>query len=149
VLAWFRQLYSSDDLFCHAANVYLRYAAHEGKRAWLDHVRSDFNRLRDAPPSLNRLTEHSRRELIDLIAYGARVLHRKSKSDAEQVLQQLIARHGDAEVAMAANTAMRDLLGQASLAYHVIKQDFDHWVATGIVPRPTLTDLDDLMRSDR
>jgi hypothetical protein len=97
----------------------------------------------------NPLTTHSRRTLIDVLAYGARVLHKQASGDDERTLAELRTLHGDAQVVMAINSSMRELLNEATLAYHPIRQDFDHWVSTGLIPKPNLTDFDELMSSDR
>jgi hypothetical protein len=148
VMAWVRQIYSSDDLFAHAVNLYLRYIDNDGKHTWVSWVRKQFNELRTQPPALTPVNGYGRRELIDLFAYGARILHRQSDGDSEAALAKLCADHGDAEVAMAIDSSMRELVHEACLAYYPLKQDFDHWISTGAIPKPDVKDLDDLLRSD-
>jgi hypothetical protein len=149
VLAWFRQLYSSDELFTRAVNVYLRHVDDHGKHCWVSRVREHFKDLRKSKPALTPIDGYTRAQLIDLIAYGTRVLHHQSDYDAETLLADLIAKYGDAELGMAVNASMWDLLGQASLAYHPMKQDFSHWVATGAVLPPRSVDLSQILKSDR
>jgi len=148
VLTWFRQLYASDDLFVRACNLYLRHVDHAGKHFWVSRVRARFTELRTSKPCLTPVDDYTRAELIDLIAYGCRVLHRQSERDAEMRLENLVAKHGAAEVAMAVNASLWDLLGQATLLYHPIEQDFAHWVATAVVPPARSLDLKDIMESD-
>lgn len=149
VIAWVRQLYASDDLFNHACNLYLRQVRTGTKHHWLRHVRTRFNDLREAHHRFPNIPEVTRRELIDAFAYGARILHGESQCDSEGLINKLIMGHGREQLLMAFNGSMHDLVSRANLAYHLLKQDFEHWVSTGLIPSPTAPDLNELMNSDR
>jgi hypothetical protein len=129
--------------------LYLRQVRNGAKHDWLAYVRHKFNELRDDEPFLPNIPHVSHRQLIDLFAYGARILHRESEENAEEELKELVRLHGREQVAMAINACMHDLVGRANLAYHLIRADFNDWLNRNLIPPPDAPDARELLRSHR
>lgn len=140
-----RQLYSSDDVLNIACNVHLRHVGDERKRWWVQERKAAFNRHRRNPPHLSRLGECSTQEIIETVIYGSGIVHRRSKANSEEDLRVLVSKHGRECVVMGFNCACRDLCHFAFDIYHVVKQDFEHWITNEGCAGPDTFTLDELI----
>jgi hypothetical protein len=144
VLLSLRQLYSEDDVFNFACNDYRQHVAHDGKRFWVKDRKTLFNKVLSEPPGMMKIEGYSVREILDLVMYGSNEVHRESERNLEQPFKDAVTKYGEHHVYMSFAGAGRDLLGLAIQCYHVIKQDFDHWLTLEGVAGPDRLGLDDL-----
>lgn len=145
VILGIRQLYSSDNVFNIACGTYLRHVADDLKKLWVKERKDSFNRCRENPPHLLRLSQLTTREILDVFIYGSDMMHPRSKKNAEQELKNLLKKFGRERVVMAFNRACLDLCRCAFHVYPVVKQDFAHWVRNEDCAGPGRVSLDDLL----
>ncbi len=147
ILALVRQLYSSDDLFNKAANIYMRHVSDDGKRWWLKEVKTAFNESLSSHSHMPSIPGCSRRMLIDTLLYGAGIIHAPGATSSQADLMRLIAEHGKEKLMMTILSSMRDLVSWPSLAYHPIRQDFGYWTSACGMVHPDRPNVDSLFQT--
>lgn len=144
VLAYFRQLHAADKLYSKACDVYIAHVADVRKRHWVDHEKQSFELMIDEAPRFFQKTTSTRRKIIGMFMYGAGLLHSDSKYGEDRALRDLITNEGRHEAILLFNACLRDIYGMAVKVYHVIKQDFEHWIdGHGFTP-PTRLEIPNL-----
>jgi hypothetical protein len=146
VLGLFRQFLSSDRLFVHSCNTYKRFCSSQEKVIWIDFHQKRFNGLLKDQPGFPSFPL-DRSKLLEIFIYGINAFHSKSENNAEKELLELLQIHGQPKVLMAINSSLIDILGVAVQIFHVLKQDFDAWIADG-ADGGISVDLDQLFKSD-
>jgi hypothetical protein len=144
VLAYFRQLHAGDKLFLRACDAYLDHCGNEGKRAWIEREKATFKTMVDSPPVFFHDTTSTRREIIRMFMYGGGLLHSESKHGDELALASLIKSSGKHQAIVLFNSCLMDIYRASACVYHVIKQDFEHWIDDKKMTPPTRVDIPDL-----
>jgi hypothetical protein len=139
-----RQLYSNDDAFNFACNAYLQHVDHAGKQFWVKERKSMFNETRSTEPFVFQIENHTTQEVLDLLIYGCGEVHRQSDDNTEERLKQALTKYGQPHIFVTFGFAVRGLIQYAFEVYPVIKQDFDHWIATEGIAGPDRVGLDEL-----
>ena len=149
VLAYFRQLHAGDKVLASAVDAYVAHCGDGRKIHWVNERKHSFNKLVDSPPMFDTGGK-TRREVLRMFMYGARLLHGGEPhggSDAE--LAALISRLGKHQTIMMFNMCLRDFYGISNHVYHVLRQDFDHWINACGLTGPTRTEIRDLFTGYR
>lgn len=129
----FRQLYSSDrmdDLFNKACGIHNRHCPAECSHVWwVGHYRKFFNDFLNGEPKMFGVkAPFSARRYLDAFAYGAGVIHAKSKDATAQEDFNTIMQANSEEVAIFNyHFILHTLLGYVSLTIPVMRQNFYHW----------------------
>jgi hypothetical protein len=147
VLMPLRQLYSNDDVFNFACNAYLQHVDHTGKKWWVMERKSTFNKTLSGEPHFFKTESYTTREVLDLFIYGCNEVHRQSNDNTEERFKEAVQKYGPPHIFMVFGFASRELLRCAFDCYDVIKQDFDHWIASEGVAGSDRLFLDDLHNS--
>ena len=133
VILPFRQLYSKDgidDLFNRCCKLHNRHCPPEHPtHSWVEHYRERFNTILDEPVRLMNVdSDLSAKRWLDAFAYGARVVHATSKTDAPaNDLKALLGSHPREMVVLGYHYVLRQLLSCTWMAIGVIHQNVDHW----------------------
>lgn len=147
VLSYFRQLHSKkDQLFKKACESFLKTSSDPARNAWVEDQLQGFEQMIASPPIPFGGT-HSRKKIIEMFMYGARMLHAESEYGDDKRLSKLIQEQGTHRVACAFANSLWDILCSATTTYHVIKRDYNYWVTEcGLTP-PTRVAIPDLFKS--
>ena len=146
VLAYFRQLHAKDKLLVEATEAYLKHCNHGGKRFWVEHEKQGFVSAIDAPPGILE-TKRTQRRILQLFMYGAGLLHSTSNNGADIELAEFIEEHGEERAVAIFNGCLMRMFGSAAPIYHVIKQEFDHWLTHCSLAPPDRTAIDELFQN--
>lgn len=146
ILGYFRQLHAKDKLFEKAADAYLRHCGDGAKRFWVEHEKQAFIGAIDSPPGILE-TKRTNRRILQLFMYGAGLLHSTSNDGADAELAEFIGQHSKERAVSIFNSCLMRMYGDVVPAYHVIKQDFDYWVAKCSLAAPDRKAIDDLFES--
>ena len=147
VLAYFRQLHAGDALFTKSVDAYLEHCGDGRKAWWVDERRQAFVAMIDSPPAPWITDGATRREIVAMFMYGGGLLHSDSKHGDEVALQAFVAKHGQHKAVFIFNSCLLDFLRIAVHLYHVVRQDFHHWVAEMGLVGPTRISIQDLFAS--
>jgi hypothetical protein len=128
VLGYFRQLHAGDKLLLKACDTYIVHCGDDRKACWIRERRQAFAAMVDAKPTLFEVG-HTRREIVQMFMYGARLLHASSNHGDEDALAQLIASRGRYNAVSIFNHCLWDFLMIAAPVCEVIRQDYDSWIA--------------------
>lgn len=140
-----RQLYSEDEAFNHACNWYLRHVADGRKHDWVNERKDGFNRCRESEPFPFNAWNRTTREVVDLFIYGTGLVHRKADKDREAELREAASEYGREQVVIVFNVCCRNLCRYAFDVYHVIRQDFQHWITADGCVGPDKVFVQDLL----
>lgn len=146
ILAYFRQLHAMDKLFEKAADSYLKHCGDGAKRFWVEHEKQAFVAAIDIPPGILE-TKRTNRRILQLFMYGAGLVHSTSNDGADVELAEIITQHSKERAVSIFNSCLMRMFGDVVPAYHVIKQDFDHWVANCSLAAPDRKAIDDLFEN--
>lgn len=128
VLAYFRQLHAEDDLLRQACKCYTRHCGDSRKVWWVKERKRAFINSVGSSPCLFQAITATRREIIEMFMYGARLLHSASHRGHQERLRGFVAEHGQQKAVMIFNSCLMDLLSVAVVIYHVLRQDFEYWI---------------------
>jgi hypothetical protein len=145
VLMSIRLLISSDDVFNVACNWYLKHAADDRKRAWVNEHKRIFNERRQSHPAPLVIGTFTTQQLIDTFMYGSGLVHRNSDTESGADLVRAVEEYGRERVITAFNFASRDVCQSAFFVYHVIKQDYDYWIGQEGCQGPDRIDINALL----
>lgn len=149
VLAYFRQLHAGDKLLGNAVDAYVSHCGDRRKIDWVNERKHRFEVLVDSPPTFDTGGK-TRREVLQMFMYGARLLHGGTPhQNADKRLEELISRLGKHETVMMFNMCLRDFYGVANNVYHVVRQDFQHWIDNCSLAAPTRSEITDLFAGYR
>lgn len=146
ILAYFRQLHAGDKLLVNATDVYVAHCSDARKIWWVNERRQHFEALVDSPP----VPFHqgaTRREVIRMFMYGAGLLHATSNHGDDQKLADLISARGRHHAVAVFNHCLHDLFAVAIHVFHVIRQDYEHWIADHGLAKPDRDDIGVLFQS--
>jgi hypothetical protein len=150
ILLPIRQLYSSDNAFNQACKVYMRHTSDERKRWWVTETKRGFNSYLDSVPHPHGIEGYSVRELLDLVMYGAGLIHYgQSSPETRENFKRAVTKHRREWVIFAFIMCCQQLYGYANQVYFVLKQDYEEWVATEGCQPPDLVFLQGLFASHR
>jgi hypothetical protein len=148
VLAYFRQLHAGDKLLEKAAGTYLKHCSEQRKCDWMrDRIEAFKQMVDSAPPPFG--IGYTRREVIQLVMYGAGMLHAKSDHGDDAKLQSLVSEQGRESVVSIFNNCLLDLLSVAVVVYRVIRQDFESWLTDHQLAQPDRQRINELFASFR
>jgi hypothetical protein len=137
VLPFFRQLHSKKDrLFRKACEQFVSICNDPARNDWIHDQLISFEEMIESPP-IPFGGPHSRKKIIEMYMYGARLLHSESDHGDDQKLHEFIEQQGIPRVASAFNASLWDILNYATSTYRVIKRDFDYWLQHCELERPT------------
>lgn len=143
VLAYFRQLHAADRLFNRTCEVFIRTCGDKRKTLWMTEQLKLFKQMIDSSPV--PFTElGTRREIIKMFMYGAGLLHASSNDGADLRLSEMIGKHGKHRVVMVFNNCLWDILSEAVSIYHVVQREYDYWVNSCGLAKPTRIDIPSL-----
>jgi len=77
--------------------------------------------------------------------YGSGLVHRTSDKGCEAELARAVQEYGRERLVMAFNSACRDVCLSAFYVYHVIKQDYEHWIGPEGCQGPGRIDINALL----
>ena len=140
ILAYFRQLHTGDRLHQRACDAYINTCGDGRKIWWMTERRDSFNRMIDEPPRPFNVT-NTRREIIRMFMYGAGLLHANSSHGDDQRLADLIESNGKHRAVTIFNHCLHDFLTIAIPTYHVIKHEYDNWITTHGLMKPTRVEI--------
>jgi len=150
ILLPFRQLYSNDDALNHACKVYLRHTADERKRDWVKANKNAFNGFLDSAPKPHNIEQYSVRQLLDLVMYGAGLIHySQSERQTKQDFKDILAKHPRERVIFTLIWYCHQLYGYANRLYFVLRQDHHHWLTVEGCAPPDLVFMHQLFESRR
>lgn len=140
ILAYFRQLHAGDRLHERACNVFINTCGDERKNWWITERRDSFNRMIDQPPRPFNVS-YTRREIVRMFMYGAGLLHANSSHGDDQKLADLIESNGKHRAVTIFNHCLYDFLTIAITSYHPIKIEYDNWISTHELSKPSRVDI--------
>ena len=146
VLAYFRQLHAGDKLLANAADIYVEHCSDGRKTWWVDERKQSFEGLVDAEPTPFQVGA-TRREIIRMFMYGAGLLHATSHYGDDKKLAQLIESQGRHNAVTIFNHCLLDLLAVAVQIFHVVRQDYEFWIAEHSLERPSRDDIGTLFEN--
>jgi len=146
VLAYFRQLHAGDKLVAKACDVYIAHVGDERKQWWISERKQTFESLVDSPPALYNTDGKSRREIVRMFMYGARLLHSSSDHGDDAALDSFVLQYGQHKAVMIFNSCLMDFFRIAATIYPVIHQDYHHWVNNEGLAAASRTAIPDLFR---
>ncbi|HEY3969572.1 MAG TPA: hypothetical protein VGM05_33775 [Planctomycetaceae bacterium] len=146
VLAYFRQLHAGDKLVTKACEAYIAHAGDGRKQWWVNERKQSFESLIDSAPVPHNTSGHSRRQIMRMFMYGARLLHGSSSHGDDAALDAFISRHGRHEAVMIFNSCLMDFFRVAATIHPVICQDYRHWVSTDGLTAANRVGITDLFR---
>lgn len=76
--------------------------------------------------------------------YGAGLLHATSNDGSEAKLAEVLRTHGRYRVVMAFNQCLWDILSSSISVYHVLRQEFEHWIGSCGLAGPTRIEIPSL-----
>jgi hypothetical protein len=145
-----RQLYASDNAFNHACKVYLRHVEDERKRWWVGQTHKMFNAYLESVPSPHAIENYKVRELLDLVMYGAGLVHySQSKPETRQHFKDAVTRHQREWVIFTFIMYCRELYSYANRAYFILRQDYEYWLSAEGCRPPDLLFMRGLFTSHR
>jgi hypothetical protein len=143
-----RQLYSTssaDNLLQRTHRMYAQFCSDEGKRIWLDYDLQQYTRFLASPPFLMQECGKSTRELLDMIMYGTKLMHATSYMNAESDLQDFFDTHTPQKAKFELHQALKGLANHSVGLFHVVRQDFEHWLKDTSIAKPTAILLGDAL----
>ena len=146
MLAYFRQLHAGDKLLVKACEAYESHAGDGRKRLWVKDQRTRFELLVDSPPFPIDQSGKSRREIVRMFMYGARLLHSSSNQGDDAALSSFIDLHGQQVAVMIFNSSLVDFFRAAATLYPVIRQDYSHWIDNDGISKAQRVTIPDLFR---
>jgi len=146
ILGYFRQLHAGDKLLVNACDTYIAHCGDGRKAWWIEERKQAFENMVDAVPAPFQVG-FTRREIVRMFMYGARLLHATSNHGDDQKLADLIKAHGRHNAVAVFNHCLWDLLGIAAPVYNVIRQDYDSWITNHGLEGPGRDDIDTLFQS--
>jgi hypothetical protein len=148
VLLPIRQLYAEDDAFNRACKVYLTHVQDERKHAWVKEMKRTFNKHLDSSSGPLTVQNHTVRQLLDLVMYGAGLVHySKSARESVENFKQALENQPRERLAFAFIASCRFLYGFANNVHVVLRQDYEHWLSNLGCQQPDLVFLRDLFAS--
>lgn len=100
----------------------------------------------DIPPG-NLETRRTNRRILPLFMYGAGLLHSTAKDGADIELADFIKEHGKERAISIFNSCLMRMFGDVVPTYHVVKQDFNHWITDCSLAAPDRKSIDDLFEN--
>jgi hypothetical protein len=151
VLLPIRQLYSEDNAFNHACNVYLKHAEDRRKLAWVKEEKRAFDgMLKSNGWGPHRIDAYTVQDLLNLVMYGAGLVHyAKSDQQTQQNFKDVLARHPREWVVWNFIWYCRQVYDYAARVYFVLRQDHEHWTANEGCSSPDLVFMRRLFESHR
>ena len=146
VLGYFRQLHAGDKLLASAAEIYVAHCSDSRKTWWVEERKQNFEKLVDSEP-IPFQVGFTRREIIRMFMYGARLLHARSDHGDDTRLAKLIEAHGRHNAVATFNHCLYDLLAVAAQVFHVIRQDYETWISEHDLEGPGCDDIGSLFKS--
>lgn len=146
VLLALRQLYASDKLFNKAVKSYMRICGNAKKVTWMQQIKTEFDKYLNGTGTFVNAPGITVRELLDTFLYGSRIAHSLER-EHQAKLESLIAAHGRSQIVMAVHASFRQLLNHAICVFPVIKQDYNHWLASGKCPKHSGLPIQELLSS--
>lgn len=129
VLLPIRQLYASDHVFNRAIKGYLRHASDERKRWWIEGTKRKFNALLGSIPQPATIENHTVQKLLDIVIYGAGLVHfHETDLETKGNFNAAVTKYPREWLTFVFLSCCYQLYHCANAAYHVIRQDFDHWI---------------------
>jgi hypothetical protein len=128
VLAYFRQLHAGDNLVAKACDAYIAHTGDGRKQWWVKERKQSFELLIESPPVPYNTNGQTRRQIIRMFMYGARLLHSSSHHGDDATLAAFISHHGSHQAVMVFNSCLMDFFRVAGTIYPVLHQDYTHWV---------------------
>lgn len=147
VLLSLRQLYANDQLLNIACKRYVKLCDDERKTQWIQQTKTSFNEYLDNSANFPAPLGIPVRELIDVFLYGAGIVHSRATEESEVKLRHLLNTHGGSHVVMTIHCSLRFLFEYAIHAFLVIRQDFQGWLQSDSVPKPTRVSMHDVLSS--
>jgi hypothetical protein len=150
ILLPLRQLFLDDGsgAFLLACNSYSRYALDERKRFWITALRKQCLSYMDSQPWPPLVRDCSVKSLLRDLMYGAGMVHfHDSDHEARLHFRDLVQKHSRERVVFSFVVASQHLYAFARKAYHVIRQDYDHWRSQGCCPDPEIMLMSKLFES--
>ncbi len=148
ILLPIRQLYASDDAFNRSCNTYMRHVGDDRKFAWVRERKRIFNRYLDARPSPISVSGLKVRELLALLMYGAGLVHySETPEQVRKNFKKVMTENARERVVFAFVWSCRQIYSYANNVYHVLRQDYEHWMQTEGIASPDLIYLVGLFRS--
>ncbi len=150
ILLPIRQLYANDNALNNACNVYLRHIGDERKRRWVKETKKEFNAFLERVPQPHTIEGYTVRKLVDLVMYGAGLVHYdQSNRQAKQDFKDAVTRHHREWVIFLFIMHCQELYSYANRLYFVLRQDYEHWLATEGCQPPDLVFMRGLFESHR
>jgi hypothetical protein len=148
ILSPIRQLYASDEAFNRTCNTYMRHVSDDRKLAWIKERKKMFNRYLDSIPSPFSVSGLKVRELLDLLIYGAGLVHyAETPERVRQDFKRVMTENPREKVVFAFVMSCREIYSHANSVYHVFRQDYQHWIQTEGIASPDMIYLVSLFRS--
>jgi hypothetical protein len=134
VLAFIRQLHASDKLFEKACDIYMNHCSDIRKVHWIQFEKDRFIKMLESSPPLS-FCQFKCKEIIRMFMYGAGLLHSSSNHGEEAKLEQFLTTFGREQAVFSFNSALMNVYTYSVRSFHVIKQDFEHWIEVhGFLP---------------
>lgn len=146
VLAYFRQLHAKDKLFIRTCDAFVAACRDSARNQWIEEQKHSFNTMIDSKEN-PFCSGYSPREVIAMFMYGAGLLHSEANRGADKDLFDFIQKDGIYRVRSAFNNCLWDILSYATVSYHVIKRDFNHWITECKLAAPTRVSIPDLFKN--
>jgi hypothetical protein len=149
VLTLFRQLYASDALMEKTCQIYMEHSSDEAKKQWVDRCLKNFEQSLNKNPSFIHLKGCTVKQLFEAFLYGTGIVHSPSDENRKNRnrLFELVKQHGREKVIMAVNESFWMVLIYAVNAFHVVKQDYEHWTEQDGCAKSDMFDIYSLLRS--
>ena len=148
ILLPIRQLYAADEAFNRSCNTYMRHVGDDRKLAWIKERKKTFNGYLDSIPGPFSISGLKVRELLNLIMYGAGLVHyAETPESVRQDFKRVMTENPREKVVFAFVMSCREIYSHANNAYHVFRQDYEHWMQTEGISSPDLIYLVGLFRS--
>jgi hypothetical protein len=152
VLTLFRQLYAGDALMERTCQIYMKHSSNEPKKQWVNHCLKSFKQSLDMNPHLIHLQGCTMEQLFDAFLYGTGIVHSPSDRDHRNRenrnrLSELVRQRGREKVIMAVNESFWMALRYAVDVFHVVKQDYEHWIEQEGCAKSDMFNIYSLLRS--
>jgi hypothetical protein len=152
VLTLFRQLYAKDILMKSTCDIYMEHSSNAIKKLWVDYCLKNFEQSLNWNTHLIHLQGCTVTQLFDAFLYGTGIVHSPNGKDNRNCdhrnrISELVKQYGREKVIMAVNESFWMVFGYAVDVFHVVKQDYEHWIGQEGCRKSDMSDIDSLLRS--